>query len=132
MGVSILGKLFFRLYYMFLSTSFVSGGVFGLSYNGPAIGLYYSLNIVDTAHYAMIIGSAQSDAWWIFKTNYDIISHWSENHNHSSGVIGSKKAGTPSYYFVEGQYRHETYNVQKSTGAKWWEVWKPAWENLEI
>jgi hypothetical protein len=110
----------------------MADGVFGSSYNGPALGLYYSLNVTETAHYALMIGSAQSDAWWIFKTNYDIISHWTENYNHSSGVIGTKKNGTPSYYYVETQYRNGTYNIQKATGAKWWEVWKPAWINLEV
>ncbi len=109
-----------------------SEGLFGPSYNGPAIGLYYSLDVVETAHYAMIIGSAQSDAWWIFKTNYDIISHWIENYYHNSGFIGAKKSGTPSYYFVQTQYRQGTYNIQKSTGAKWWEIWKPLYENLEV
>lgn len=107
-------------------------GYFGSGENAPAIGLYYSLKLEDTAHYAMLIGSAQSDAWWIFKTNYDIISHWNENYTHASGVIQTKKSGTPSYYFVETQYRHGTYNVLKSTGAKWWEIWKPAWKLLEV
>lgn len=109
-----------------------AGGQFGSGFNGPAVGLYFNANIVETAHYAMIIGRAQSDAWWIFKTNYDIISHWHQNHTHSNGVIGVKLQTTPSYYFVETQYRHATYVVQISTGAKWWEVWKPAWVNLEI
>lgn len=110
----------------------VNEGIFGPGHNAPAAGLYYSLNVVNTAHYAMIIGSAQSDAWWIFKTNYDIISHWDENHSHygSNGEIGYKYSDTPSYYYVESKYRQDTYNIQKATGAKWWEVWKSNWENL--
>jgi len=60
-----------------------------------------------------------------------VISHWNENYTHLNGVIQTKKSGTPSYYFVETQYRHDTYNIMKSTGAKWWEVWKPAWQLLE-
>lgn len=82
----------------------------------PSVGLYYNANVIDTAHYALIIGRAQSDNWWIFKHNWDIISTWDENYYHSiSGVIGSKKSGTPSYHFVKKSYRQNTFALYEST-----------------
>jgi len=106
----------------------VSSGYFGPGYNGPAIGLYFSASIIDTAHYAMIIGSAQADAWWIFKTNYDIISHWNENHYYSpSGEIDSKMSDIDSYYFVKSLYRQNTFNIQRRVGPSW----SPIWTRLE-
>jgi hypothetical protein len=82
----------------------------------PAVGLYYNANVTDTAHYALNIGRAQSDNWWIFKHNWDIISTWDENYYHtSSGVIGSKKSGTPSYHFVKRGYRQNTFALYEST-----------------
>jgi len=97
----------------------------------PVIGLYYNANVVSTAHNAVIIGSAQSDAWWIFKTNFDIISTWFENYTHISGVIGTKKPATPSYYYVESAYRQNVFMIEVSTGAKWYEF-KPLWTPLAI
>ena len=91
----------------------------------PAVGLYYNLNVTDTAHYALIIGKAQSDNWWIFKYNWDLISTWTENYNHTSGVIGTKKAGTPSYHFVKSSYRQGTYALYERNYPKWYEVWIP-------
>ena len=91
----------------------------------PAVGLYYNLNVADTAHYAMVIGQAQSDNWWIFKHNWDIISTWSANYNHYYGFITTKKSGTPSYHFVKSNYRQSTYVLYERLYPKWYEVWKP-------
>lgn len=78
------------------------------------------------------IGSATSDNWWIFKYNWDIISTWNENYNHSSsGVIGSKIVGTPSYHFVKSSYRQATYTLYERLYPKWYQVWIPYGEAVK-
>jgi|GEM_PF-2291807 len=91
----------------------------------PAIGLYYNLNVAGTAHYSLIIGKAQSDAWWIFKNNWDILSTHRENYNHLYGEIGTKKLGYPSYKFVKSSFRQGTYALYERNYPKWYQVWIP-------
>jgi len=87
--------------------------------DAPKIGLYANLNVINTAHYAMIVGRMEADAWWIFKDHYDIIAHWYENHNHENGMIQSKQSHINHYYYVNRNYRHYTFAIEELSSGSW-------------
>lgn len=78
----------------------------------PEICLYFNLNIGNTAHFTMKVGSAQQDYWWIFKTYWDIVVSWETNYDtDSNGIPNRLYDSNSSYYLVDQQYRQGAYQL---------------------
>lgn len=79
----------------------------------PEIVFYSSLNVTDTAHYAMKVGSVEQYYCWIFKTHWDIIVHWNRNYNSDSNGYPTSiyTSYQNSYYVVDQQYRQSAYQL---------------------
>lgn len=81
-------------------------------YNLPSICFYTNLNIANNAHFAMKVGEAQQDYWWVFKTYWDIIISWDSNYySDSNGVPTKIRNYHGCYYVVDGQYRQSMYQL---------------------
>lgn len=80
---------------------------------GLRVGVYASLNLNKTAHYALYVGEAKVKKWWIFYTYYDIISSWNINFNtDSAGNITTRNDEFGSnYYFVNHAYHVFYYTL---------------------
>ncbi|CCV64020.1 hypothetical protein BN85404430 [Alteracholeplasma palmae J233] len=72
------------------------------SLEAPMVGLYYSLNIVNTSHFALIVGKAESKGFMFFKKRLDIVSSWRSTHEFgSNGNVTGAKIVTYNHYVVE-------------------------------
>lgn len=83
----------------------------------PGICLYCNLNVGGTSHYAMKVGTAQQDYWWIFKTYWDIIISWEENYETDNRAlpISIKDNTTKGYHLVDKQYRQGMFQLYNGT-----------------
>ncbi len=80
----------------------------------PQIGLYFNLNIKDTAHFALKVGTARNKYFWIFDTNWDIIVSWDRNFEpNSDSMVGEIYNTYSCYYAIDQQYRHGLYTLHK-------------------
>lgn len=86
-----------------LRGSTFDGSIFG-------IGLYYNANIFNTAHFALKIGTAEQDYWWIFKTEWDIVVTWYKNYTFDD-VNDLNLNFLDCYYVIDQQYRQEFYQL---------------------
>ena len=80
------------------------------------IGLYMNLNIGETAHFALRVGTASQKYWWIFRTYWDIIATWDSNIIYENGYPTGTN-DNDCYYVVDQQYRHGEYQLCRSYGV---------------
>lgn len=78
----------------------------------PFIANYHEhLNAID-GHTVLVIGSAQSDAWWFFKTYWDIVVTWEQNYD--SDTLKLDKENRSSLRLVDHQYQTGGYVLCKN------------------
>lgn len=78
----------------------------------PFIANYHEhLNAID-GHTVLVIGSAQSDYWWIFKTYWDIVVTWYKNYDSNTLVLN--KNDRSSLRLVDHQYQTGGYTLCKN------------------
>ncbi len=100
--------------------------------DAPSIGLFSSANVGKTAHYAMIVGTAKSDSWWIFKNYYYVISHWYDTHEKDGNGNIKEEYDTKNSYYIVGQgYKISEYQMYRKNDKKWYQAWKPDWVVLK-
>lgn len=77
----------------------------------PFIANYHRhLNVLE-GHTALVIGSAQNDYWWIFKTYWDIVVTWYQNFD--SKTLTLNKGDKSSIFFIDHQYQTGGYFLCK-------------------
>lgn len=84
----------------------------------PSLGCFFSGNVANTGHYAVIVGSGHSTAWWFFKTYWVIVTTW--NRNYDVDLNGYPTAWWNNYdgcfYVVDQQYLHFHYAIFDAQG----------------
>ena len=63
----------------------------------PSLGCFFSGNVANTGHYAVIVGSGHSTAWWFFKTYWVISATFSRNYSGFWAGFGSCFGRDPEF-----------------------------------
>lgn len=87
----------------------------GYSNYNPAIGCFFSADIADTGHYALIVAKGESDYWWIFKSYWDVIETWYRNYPQTPNGVPANwyPDDYGSLRIVDNQYLKTYYVLMK-------------------
>jgi hypothetical protein len=86
----------------------------------PYVADYHKDGDLANGHSVMVIGTAISDHWWIFKTHWDLVLSWERNFVGENGIgegIKLNLGDRQSIYLVDSQYRTTCFSLMKNGGV---------------